>query len=870
MTPKNKTKATRSKALISTSPHLAFDSATDSSIRALEDRIGQLEKILNEVDVYVYTKDRQGRYTYANQKVLDLFAVSINEIIGHDDKNFFDLKSSEDVIFDDSRVMELGQTINREESMVVKASGQTRSFWTVKSPMFNDQGQITGELGISTDITARKMAENMLQIESSVLQDLPVGVCLIGVRDQRIFYANLQFGIQFGYGANELQGCLIDSLNITTSAGPLVVTESIAAEIDRAGRWMGGICTLKKDKTNFSCYATISAIDHPVEGKTWVLALLNVTERQLVEDALYFVSSRQPLTAFASNPDDRGQEVVKLEQAFDSMLLVEAIYQNSSEAILITDENNSIKQINPAFTRLIGYELHEVIGKNPRIFISSCHDKAFYQSMSRELQNNNHWQGEIWAQHKNGSIRVGWLTIHAMLRSHGGIRGYVSQFIDITERKQKEDLILFQSNFDQLTMLPNRILFRDRLDQETKKSHRNGQLLGVIFLDLDHFKDINDTLGHTAGDQLLQEVGQRIKSCVRDTDTVARLGGDEFAIIIPNIEIREHIEKIVRHIIHELDAPYNLLDDQVDYHISTSIGIAFYPEDGMDIGSLMKYADQAMYAAKHAGRDRYCFFTPALQHKASEKMILTNDLRKALARNELHVYYQPILDLSRRSIIKAEALLRWKHPYRGMIGPHTFIPLAEESGLIVKIGEWVFNQSIAHIQQWRDRLGTLIQVSINKSPVQFQVSDESGWCEKLTHVGLPGDCINVEITEGLLLKSSLAVQNFLLQFRNKGIQVSIDDFGTGFASLSYLKEFDIDYIKIDRSFISNLSENPIDRALVEAIIMMAHKLDIKTIAEGVETEEQQNLLIGFGCDYVQGFLYSPPVPIEEFEKLIMS
>lgn len=290
----------------------------------------------------------------------------------------------------------------------------------------------------------------------------------------------------------------------------------------------------------------------------------------------------------------------------------------------------------------------------------------------------------------------------------------------------------------------------------------------------------------------------------------------------------------------------------------------------MDIGSLMKYADQAMYAAKHAGRDRYCFFTPALQHKASEKMILTNDLRKALARNELHVYYQPILDLSRRSIIKAEALLRWKHPYRGMIGPHTFIPLAEESGLIVKIGEWVFNQSIAHIQQWLDRFGTLIQVSINKSPVQFQVSDESGWCEKLTHIGLPGDCINVEITEGLLLKSSLAVQNFLLQFRNKGIQVSIDDFGTGFASLSYLKEFDIDYIKIDRSFISNLSENPIDRALVEAIIMMAHKLDIKTIAEGVETEEQQNLLIGFGCDYVQGFLYSPPVPIEEFEKLIKS
>ncbi len=868
MTPKNKPKATRNKTLNPSSPHLAFDSVISSNISALENRVSQLEKILNEADAYIYTKDRQGRYTYANKKVLDLFVVSIEDIIGHDDKKFFDLKSSDDVIFDDSRVMELGQTIKREERMIVKSSGQTRLFWTVKSPVINDQGQITGELGISTDITAHKITENMLQVDSNILQDLPVGVCLIRAVDERIVYANPQFGIQFGYGVNELQGHSINHLNISTSTGPLVITEAIAAEIDCAGRWTGGICNLKKDETNFSCYVSISAINHPMEGKAWILTLINIAGRKLVEDILYFASLHQSGAPSVSNIG--AVDVIDLRKVFDSILLVDAIYQNSSEAILITDENNSIKQINPAFTRITGYELHDVVDKNPRIFVSSCHDKAFYQSMWRELNNNHHWQGEIWGQHKDGSIRAGWLTINALHRSNGKIQGYIAQFIDITERKQKEDLILFQSNFDQLTMLPNRILFKDRLDQETRKSHRNGQLLGVIFLDLDHFKDINDTLGHVAGDQLLQEVGQRIKSCVRDTDTVARLGGDEFAIIIPNIEIRKHVEKIARHIIHELDAPFNLLDDHVDYHISTSIGIAFYPEDGVDIGSLMKYADQAMYAAKQAGRDRYCFFTPALQHKASEKMILTNDLRKALARNELHIYYQPILDLSRRSIIKAEALLRWKHPRRGMIGPHIFIPLAEESGLIVKIGEWVFNQSIMHIQQWLDRFGTLIQVSINKSPIQFQVTDQPGWCEKLTRVGLPGDCINVEITEGLLLRSSLAVQNFLLRFRNKGIQVSIDDFGTGFASLSYLKEFDIDYIKIDRSFISNLSENPTDRALVEAIIMMAHKLDIKIIAEGVETEEQQNLLIGFGCDYVQGFFYSPPVPIEEFEKLIVS
>ena len=579
---------------------------------------------------------------------------------------------------------------------------------------------------------------------------------------------------------------------------------------------------------------------------------------------LYDVSG-QPMRMIGTNWD-----ITSLRQTYDFMLLADAIYQASGEAIMVTDANNLIKHVNPAFTRLTGYKLSEVIGKNPRIFSSGRHDKAFYQEMWQDIKKKKHWQGEIWGLHRDGTIRARWLNISVIHRPSGHIYGYVAQFSDITEKKQKEELILFQANFDQLTMLPNRLLFKDRLDQETRKSHRSGQLLSVIFLDLDHFKDINDTLGHAAGDQLLKEVGQRIKSCVRDTDTVARLGGDEFAIILPNIDVRRHVEKIARNIIHELNKPFHLLTDQVDYHISTSIGIVFYPEDGSDIESLMKHADQAMYAAKQGGRDRFCYFTASLQQKANEKMILTNDLRKALERNELHVYYQPILDLTRERIIKAEALLRWKHPHRGMISPHTFIPLAEKSGLIVEIGEWVLDQSIAHIQQWFNRFGYLIQVSINKSPIQFQEIDiKPNWHERLVQHGLPGNCINVEITEGLLLRSSSTVQNSLLEFRNKGIEVSIDDFGTGFSSLSYLKEFDIDYIKIDRSFISNLSNNATDRALVEAIIVMAHKLDIKTIAEGVETNAQQDLLIHFDCDYVQGFLHSPPVPVEEFERLIV-
>lgn len=965
MPSKDKTTADYKKTHGISSTERQLDSVKNSIIRSLENKINQLEEILNHVDAYIYTKDRMGRYTYANQNVLTLFGTSVENVVGHEDKQFFDLMLSNDLVFDDSRVIDLGQTVKREERNIIKSSGEALVFWTVKRPMIDDQGQIIGELGISTDITERKLTEDMWHLHSNILQNLPIGICLIRVNDERIVYANQQFECKFGRRSDELLGQSISVINIFTSEGPLVIADSMMAEIERAGVWMGEIHSVKKDGTILWCYATISTFNHPRYGETWALALINITAHKPIESMLQLTPQRLSLATRTAgigtwewdivqdkliwdeqmfvlygipqdslegdyktwrtsiHPKDlqqvekeiqmalRGEkdlnagfrvcrpdatirhiyaiatvlfdaygqpicmtgtnwDVTNLKQLDDSILLANVIYQASGEAIMVIDENKLVKQVNPAFTRLTGYELSEVAGKNPQIFSCGYHDKAFYQEMWRKIKNKRHWQGEIWDRHRDGTAYTRWLSISAIHRPNGCIYGYVAQFSDITEKKQKEELILFQANFDQLTMLPNRLLFKDRLDQETRKAHRNEQLLSVIFLDLDHFKDINDTLGHAAGDQLLKEVGQRIKSCVRDTDTVARLGGDEFAVILPNIGIRRYVEKIARHIIQELSTPFNFLTDQVDYHISTSIGIVFYPEDGNDIESLMKHADQAMYAAKQGGRDRFCYFTPSLQQKANEKMILTNDLRKALGRNELHIYYQPILDLTRRRIIKAEALLRWKHPHRGMVSPHTFIPLAEESGLIVEIGEWVFEQSISLIQQWLNRFGYIIQVSVNKSPIQFQESDNKpNWYEKLVQNGLPGNCINVEITEGLLLRSSFTAQNFLLEFRNKGIEVSIDDFGTGFSSLSYLKEFDIDYIKIDRSFISNLSNNPIDRALVEAIIVMAHKLDIKTIAEGVETKEQQNLLIGFGCDYVQGFLYSPPVPVEEFEKLII-
>lgn len=563
------------------------------------------------------------------------------------------------------------------------------------------------------------------------------------------------------------------------------------------------------------------------------------------------------------------QDITEQKQANDSMRLATAIYQFGNEAIMVTDENNLIMAVNPAFTRITGYELTDVLGQDPRIFQSGRHKKAFYQKMWQKLLNEDHWQGEIWDIRKNGSIQAKWLNISVIRQSDERIYCYVAQFSDITEKKKLDELYLAQANYDELTRLPNRNLFKYQLNKEIRKSRRNGSLLSLLFLDLDHFKDINDTLGHAIGDKLLKEVSLRITNCVRETDTVARLGGDEFAVILPDVN-RSRIEIIAQNIIHVLNRPFILDQNQVEQYISTSIGIVLYPQDGADIESLMKHADQAMYKAKLEGRGRFCYFTRSMQYEAFEKMILTHHLRNALVNNELQVYYQPILDLFCKRIIKAEALLRWKHPERGMIEPSIFIPLAEESGLIQEIGEWVFQQVCSDIKQWQNAFGYLIQVSVNVSPTQFKYLSNHSWSASLAQLALPGNSINVEITEGLLLKDASNVKDRLLEYRNAGIEVSIDDFGTGFSSLSYLKKFDIDYLKIDRSFISNLINNETDRALVEAIIVMAHKLDINTIAEGVETIEQQDLLIQFGCDYAQGFYYSEAISMEEFEKLLVN
>lgn len=442
-------------------------------------------------------------------------------------------------------------------------------------------------------------------------------------------------------------------------------------------------------------------------------------------------------------------------------------------------------------------------------------------------------------------------------------------FTDITEKRRSEEIVWEHANFDLLTGLPNRRLFRDRLDHEIRKAERNGLPLALLFIDLDRFKEANDLLGHTVGDQVLIESARRICTCVRHSDTVARLGGDEFTVILTELENNLHVDPVALKINETLSKPF-LFGNEVVY-LSASIGITLYPNDALDAENLIRNADQAMYVVKGQGRNHFSYFTPSMQREANDRLRLISDLRVALRQGQLQVHYQPIIDLSSGRVVKAEALLRWQHPVRGMIEPVRFIAFAEETGLISEIGDWVFRQAAACSQAWGARTGAPFTVSVNKSPVQFLSRlDEVDWPAHLLEIGLSGSSVSVEITEGLLLDASPSVSAKLLQYHDAGIKVAIDDFGTGYSSIAYLKKFEVDYLKIDQSFVRDIEASMSDRAIVRSIIAMAHELGLEVIAEGIETVEQRNFLVSGQCDFGQGFLFSKAVPAREFEQMLLA
>ena len=520
----------------------------------------------------------------------------------------------------------------------------------------------------------------------------------------------------------------------------------------------------------------------------------------------------------------------------------------------------------PEHMLVIAEEVGKTRWDTPALNLSAADWRAHQAALEAHLPFHDFEIERLGKDHRTHWSRISGIPIRT---PDGKFLGYRGVGENITKRKLAEKKARHAAHYDALTGLPNRALFMDRLAQEVQRAKRAQLQVAVLLLDLDDFKGINDTMGHDQGDRLLVQAAQRIKACVRETDTVARLGGDEFTVILHSLQDTRQIALIAEKIIAAISLPFVL--ETGSGYVTATVGVALYPQDETQIEGLLKAADQAMYAAKAAGRNRFGFFTPDLQEKAQHRLWLTREMRVAVREKLFSVVYQPIINLQTGRCTKAEILLRWTHPATGSISPAEFIPVAESSGLIMPLGEWVFEQAAHEVQRCRRLFAADFQISVNKSPVQFSNLDKTvaPWGERLALMGLPGNSIVAEITEGLLLGVSPAVQSHLRSLQAAGIQLALDDFGTGFSSLAYLQKHDIDYLKIDQVFVRNLAVSSKDLALCEAMVVMAHKLGLRVIAEGVETALQRDLLTAAGCDFGQGYWFARPLGAKAFEAFVV-
>jgi diguanylate cyclase (GGDEF)-like protein/PAS domain S-box-containing protein len=561
---------------------------------------------------------------------------------------------------------------------------------------------------------------------------------------------------------------------------------------------------------------------------------------------------------------------VRLEdkaRGHEASRLAAHVFHYALDATLITDGDGAILCTNPMFTELTGYTAAEALGRNPRLLRSDHHDRDFYREMWLAISGEGRWQGEVWNRRKDGSIFVAWESIVAVKDDAGRVRYYIGSFSDITEQVEAQRHILRLAHYDVLTELPNRVLFQDRLERAVIHAKRHGRQAALLFLDLDGFKKVNDTMGHRAGDDLLKEVARRLKQCVRMTDTIARLGGDEFTVILDEIASPNDAAMVSDKILVALSLPVTV--DGRDVFVGGSIGISLFPDDGADCGELLKHADIAMYQAKAAGKGRHHFYSAEMTAREERRLDLEGALRQAVEEGQLLVHYQPKLDLASREVSGFEALVRWPHPTMGMVPPSDFIPLAEEMGLVHRIDLWVMRQACRQAKAWLDA-GHSFTMAVNLSGVDFRESDLVAEVRTiLDDTRLPPAVLELEITETFVLDLGQSQRRILDGLKALGVGLAIDDFGTGYSSLSYLKQLPVGTLKIDRSFVRDMARDSRDMMLVGSIIGIAHSLGLKVVAEGIEEQDQMDILATQDCDQVQGYLISRPMAPEQVKIFLM-
>ncbi|MBI3222378.1 MAG: EAL domain-containing protein [Nitrosomonadales bacterium] len=923
----------------------------------------KLAAILDGVEAYIYIKDVNYRYQFANRRVCELFARPLTEIIGHEDGELFGAETAANLRLNDKRVIELGERVSEEEINTTIDGKVTRAFWSVKLPLYDSTGNIYALCGISTDITEIKKIEQRLRFSERMLRqtqavakigswrldvssnelvwsdetyrmfDVPLGVPLTQQDFFERVYPDDRDRVDAAWQAALKGKPYLVEHRIATRGQIRWVEERAELECDAQGNLVTGIgsvqditerkqAELERQESAAKFRTTIEAMpvplaihdaqdnitylnqaftrtlgytldDIPSLSSWWPLAYPDVQYRQGIRDSWQRSveqaqlnkttvppmeekvrckdgSTRTMLISVTDLEENLSGErlivmydVTELKEYAASLFKLSQAVEQSPSSIVITDLEARIEYANTAYTTITGYTLDEVIGKNPRILQSGKTPKATYEDMWAKLTRGETWQGELINRRKDGSEYIESAQISPVRQADGKITHYLGIKENITEKKKTAARIESLAHFDQLTGLPNRVLLNDRSRYAMSLAQRNEEQLVVMFIDLDHFKDINDTLGHSIGDLLLMEVSRRIRSVLREEDTVARLGGDEFILILPATD-EDGATHVASKLVEAIAMPCQIEGHEL---VSTpSIGIAIYPYDGEDFETLSKNADAAMYQAKQSGRNCFRFYTPEMQAHSSRNLQLANALRFALARDEFRLHYQPQLSIRDGHVIGAEALLRWQHPEFGMVSPAEFIPVAEDSGMIIPIGEWVLRSAASQLREWLDRGFPPMMMAVNLSAVQFRQADLVDTVTRImSEEKLPCEYLEIELTEAAAMGDPKGAVAIMDRLHEQGIRMSIDDFGTGYSSLSYLKKFKVYKLKIDQSFVCDLTDDTDDKAIVTTIINMASSLGIRTIAEGVETAGQLAFLRMQGCDEVQGYYFSKPLPAEQFE-----
>jgi diguanylate cyclase (GGDEF)-like protein/PAS domain S-box-containing protein len=795
-----------------------------------------LDEIMGALDEVVWSMSADSRQTlYVSPAVARVYGRAVQEF--HDNPFLW----AEMVYPDDTERVRpfLDELLVKGELdmayRIVRADGEVRWLHNRARVIYGADSQPSRFDGIVSDVTARHQADEKLRKLSGVIENIASSVVITDSRGV-IEYVNPFFTEVTGYAPEEVLGKTPKILK--SNFHTMDEYRQLWQTLLDGREWRGELLNRKKSGEYF-----------------WEAEVISPLRDE-----------RGRITHFVAVKDD----ISLHKKSEEELRLWRQAINASLSPILITDatqDDNPLLYVNPAFERVTGYSASEAVGRNARFLHGEDTEQAGLDKLRRAIGERREGRAVLRNYRKDGSLLWNELLIAPVCDEFGALTNFIGVQNDITEQKRYEEQLEHQASHDALTNLPNRNLLRDRVDHAIAHAMRTGCLAAVLFLDLDQFKFVNDSLGHDAGDRLLVEVAGRLKSALRHSDTVARLGSDEFVIVMPEVEREEDAANTARKVLDLLQPAFT--EGEHELYVTASLGVALYPRDGEDASALLKHADVAMYRAKEEGSNNFQFFAKEMNARASERLALESGLRHALERDELELYYQPQLNLRTGRVIGMEALLRWRHPDLGLVQPVKFIPLAEETGLIVPIGTWVLRKACAQNKAWQEAGLPSLMMAVNLSARQFRDRDLLDLVKKtLNETGLEGRFLELELTESMIMRDPERVIEILRQFSTMGVSLSVDDFGTGYSSLSYLKRFPIDKVKIDQSFIHDITTDPDDAAIARTIISIAHDMKMKVIAEGVETEGQASFLRNHHCDEMQGYLFSKAVPAEEFEQLL--